>query len=171
MMKENATPKPNILKTKNQDKKLNKEQYALYLEKKSPKTNILKNSFFSFLVGGGICVGAQMLENFLMKLTNNQQLAEKIVPLILISISALLTGLGVYDEIAKYAGAGTLVPITGFSNAIASPAMEFKKEGFVLGVGSKMFVIAGPVIVYGVSSSILIGIVLFIINRYFSIEI
>lgn len=145
---------------------MNYEMYKKYIEKTSPKTSFLKNSLNSFLVGGFICMFGQFIKNFCTKNLNlSQELTEKIVPITLIFFSSLATGLNFYDSLAKKAGAGTLVPITGFANAMVSPAMEFKKEGYIFGVASKMFVLAGPVIVYGISTSIFIGIVLILLNK------
>ena len=121
----------------------------------------------SFLVGGFICTLGQLLIYLYGDVLGiEKELVKMLVPITLISLAAILTGLGVFDNIAKYAGAGTLVPITGFSNAVVSPAIEFKSEGYVLGVGAKMFTIAGPVIVYGVSASVVYGFIYWITTLF-----
>ncbi len=107
----------------------------------------------------------QFFNNFFLKMGIPKDEVGTYVSIVMIFIGAFLTGIGVYDKIAKFAGAGTIVPITGFSNSIVSPAMEFKKEGYIFGVGSKMFVIAGPVLVYGISSSVGVGIIYFIMSK------
>ncbi len=143
--------------------KSNKE-YEKYADEKVPKPTYIKNIILAFLMGGFICVIGQILNNWL----NSKGLDEKSVAtatsMILVFIGTFLTGLGVYDQIGKIGGAGAAIPITGFANAMASPAMEFKKEGFIFGVAAKMFIIAGPVIVYGVGSSILVGMVYLLIG-------
>lgn len=131
-----------------------------------PKPKIAKNCVYAFLVGGTICTIAQIIQFMLVKYGVEQEEARGLVSIIMIFIGALLTGIGIYDKIATFGGAGTVVPITGFSNAIVSPAIEFKKEGFVFGVASKMFTIAGPVLVYGIGSSVIVGIVYYIIQRF-----
>lgn len=119
---------------------------------------------WAFVVGGGICVLGQGILDFWKAAGLNEKDAATATSITLIGLSALLTGLHLYEKLAKYAGAGTLVPITGFSNSVASPALEFKSEGFVLGTAAKMFTIAGPVIVYGISASIVYGIILVILG-------
>lgn len=127
-----------------------------------PKPKITKNCFRAFLVGGAICTIGQFILELLLKYGIPEDEAKIWLPIIMVFLGALLTGIGVYDKIAAFAGAGTVVPITGFSNAIVAPAIEFKKEGFVFGVAAKMFTIAGPVLVYGIGSSVLIGLGYFI---------
>ena len=117
---------------------------------------------WAFVVGGTICTLGQGIMEFWKAVGLNEKDAATATSITLVALSALLTGLHLYEKLAKHAGAGTLVPITGFSNSVASPALEFKSEGFVLGTGAKMFTIAGPVIVYGISASILYGIILVI---------
>ncbi len=129
--------------------------YAKLHEKKSP---VLKNAVFAFLIGGAICLGAQGLLYLYTALGASEEDAKLWVSISLIFFSALFTGIGIYDKIAKVAGAGTLVPITGFANAVASPALDTKAEGFVLGIGAKIFTVAGPVILYGTLASVLCGI-------------
>ena len=138
------------------------KEYNEYIEKKSPKSKISKDTAFAFVIGGLICVIAQIILNYLRSRGVSEQTATNAVPIIMIALGAFLTGIGVYEKIAKYAGAGTIIPITGFANAIVSPAMEFKSEGLVLGLAAKMFVIAGPVIVYGTITSVVVGILFFI---------
>ncbi len=139
--------------------KMNKDEYKEYSEQHMPKSPVLKNAFNAFWIGGLICCLGQLIFNAYTMLGVSEQNAVLAESISLIFIGALLTGLGVYDNIARIAGAGTLVPITGFSNSIASPALEFKAEGFITGVGTKMFTIAGPVIVYGTAASVIYGII------------
>ena len=134
-------------------------RYVARLAKKSPLGKDLLNSF---LIGGLICVIGQLILNGFTALDLSEQDAAAATSVSLVFLSAVLTGLSVYDDLAKIAGAGTLVPITGFANAVVSPAIEFKAEGFVTGMAAKMFIIAGPVIVYGTVASVLYGIILVI---------
>ena len=134
-------------------------RYVARLAKKSPLGKDLLNSF---LIGGFICVIGQLILNGYTALELSEQDAAAATSVSLVFLSAVLTGLSVYDDIAKFAGAGTLVPITGFANAVVSPAIEFKAEGFVTGMAAKMFIIAGPVIVYGTVASVLYGVILVI---------
>ncbi len=134
-------------------------RYVARLAKKSPLEKDLLNSF---LIGGFICVIGQLILNGYTALELSEQDAAAATSVSLVFLSAVLTGLSVYDDLAKIAGAGTLVPITGFANAVVSPAIEFKAEGFVTGMAAKMFIIAGPVIVYGTVASVLYGIILVI---------
>ena len=140
---------------------MNDKQYARLVKDKSPKSPIIRDCLFAFGIGGLICTLGQFLLNRYTGLGLDKQAAAW-VSITLVGLSALLTGLSVYDDIAKYAGAGTLVPITGFSNAVAASAVEFQTEGFILGVGAKMFTIAGPVIVYGLSASVVYGLIYWI---------
>ena len=144
---------------------MNDKQYARLVKDKSPKSPIVKDCLFAFASGGLICALGQFLLNRYTGLGMEKQDAAAWVSITLVGLSALLTGLSVYDDIAKYAGAGTLVPITGFSNAVAASAVEFQTEGFILGVGAKMFTIAGPVIVYGLSASVVYGIIYWIVTQ------
>ncbi len=145
----------------------NKQEYLRYLEKKSPNSPILKNCLWAFLVGGGICtIGQVFLNLYQGRLGLSEEQARTAVSVTMIFFGALFTGLDLYCKLGKYAGAGTLVPITGFANAIVSPAMEFKKEGLVLGLAAKMFVIAGPVLVYGITSSVVIGVIYWLIQMF-----
>ena len=139
--------------------KVTKEQYAKMAEEVSPPSPGWKNIPLAFLSGGGICTLGQLLLEMYQYLGLSKDQASMCVSVSLIGCSALLTGLGLFDRIAKHAGAGTLVPITGFANSVVSPALEFKSEGMILGLGAKLFVISGPVILYGVTASWLYGII------------
>ncbi|MBQ3554478.1 MAG: stage V sporulation protein AC [Clostridia bacterium] len=144
--------------------KMTNEQYQKYVDKKTPNSTLLKDVTLAFLVGGLICIIGQAISDGYRGLGLSEELISPATSVSLIFIGALLTGLGLYDKIAKFAGAGTIVPITGFSNSIVSPAMEFKSEGLVLGLAAKMFVIAGPVLVYGITASVLAGIVYLLLS-------
>ena len=135
------------------------EQYSKMVEATSNPSPVIKDTVKAFTVGGGVCVIGQLLLAVYTKAISDEQSAKTLVSVTLIFIAAVLTGLGVFDKIAKFAGAGTVVPITGFANAVVSPAIEYKTEGFILGVGAKMFTIAGPVIVYGTVASVIYGII------------
>lgn len=141
-----------------------KKNYQEYVNKKSPNSPILKNCFNAFWVGGLICTLGQIIMDICKYRGLDKTLSSTIVSIILIFLSAFLTGLNLFNKIGKFAGAGSLVPITGFANSIVSPAMEYKSEGYVMGVGAKMFTVAGPVLVFGISASILVGIVYLIFN-------
>lgn len=141
-----------------------KKEYQNYVNKKSPNSPIIKNCFNAFGVGGLICSIGQIILNICKSRGLSQEISGTIVSIILIGISAFLTGLNIFNKIGKFAGAGSLIPITGFANSIVSPAMEYKSEGYVMGVGGKMFTVAGPVLVFGISTSIIIGIVYLIFN-------
>ena len=145
---------------------VSKKDYKTMADKASPPTKWGKNLASAFLFGGGICALGQAIQHLYMNFGLDQKSAGTFVSITLILLSAFLTALRIYDNIAKHAGAGTLVPITGFANSIVSPAMEFKNEGYVLGIGGKMFVIAGPVLVYGTASSILYGLILWFFHLY-----
>ena len=133
------------------------KEYEQLVAETSPKSPIGKDCLNAFTVGGIICTIGQFFINYYTKLGLDKDAAGTAASMSLVVISAVLTGLSLYDNIAKYTGAGTLVPITGFANSIAAPAVEFKTEGFILGVGAKMFTIAGPVLVYGISASVVYG--------------
>ena len=141
-----------------------KKEYQNYVNKKSPNSPIIKNCFNAFWVGGLICSIGQIILNICKSRGLSQEISGTIVSIILIGISAFLTSLNIFNKIGKFAGAGSLIPITGFANSIVSPAMEYKSEGYVMGVGGKMFTVAGPVLVFGISTSILVGIVYLIFN-------
>jgi stage V sporulation protein AC len=136
------------------------KQYQDYVKKKSPSSNLLKNSIYAFLVGGSICAVGQLIVNLGMNYYElDKDKASIVSAMVMIFLGSLLTGLGVYDDLGKIGGAGSIVPITGFANSIVSPAMEAKREGYIFGVGAKLFSIAGPVLVYGISASVAIGLV------------
>ncbi len=139
--------------------KMTQQEYNKYVERKSPKSPFAANMFKAFLVGGLICCIGQLILNGYQSAGLSKDLAAIAASITLVFIGAALTGLKVYDNFAKFAGAGTLVPITGFANSVAAPALEFKSEGYVMGMGAKMFIIAGPVIVFGVAASVLYGII------------
>lgn len=141
-----------------------KQAYQDYVDKKSPNSPLLKNCFNAFWVGGLICTIGQVILNICKERGFDTTTSGTIVSILLIGISAFLTGLNLFNKIGKFAGAGSLIPITGFANSIVSPAMEYKSEGYVMGVGAKMFTIAGPVLVYGISSSIIVGLIYIIFN-------
>lgn len=141
-----------------------KQTYQEYVDKKSPNSPILKNCFNAFWVGGLICTIGQVILNICKERGFDTQPSGTIVSIILIGISAFLTGLNVFNKIGKFAGAGSLIPITGFANSIVSPAMEYKSEGYVMGVGGKMFTVAGPVLVFGISASIIVGMIYLIFH-------
>lgn len=141
---------------------MTEKEYGKLVQDRSPKSPILKDCIWAFTVGGLICTLGQLLMNCYGKWGLDETNAGTATSMTLICLSALLTGLSLYDNIAKHAGAGTLVPITGFANSIAAPAVEFKTEGFVLGVAAKMFTIAGPVIVYGISTGVVYGFIYWI---------
>ena len=136
---------------------MSKKEYNRYVARLAQKSPLGKDLLRSFLVGGLICVIGQLILNGFTALDLSEQDAAAATSVSLVFLSAVLTGLSVYDDIAKFAGAGTLVPITGFANAVVSPAIEFKAEGFVTGMAAKMFIIAGPVIVYGTLAAVLYG--------------
>ena len=140
--------------------KMTNEQYAEYVKRKSPPSPLWGDLLKAFLIGGAICVIGELVTQLWLYAGLEREDASTACSMTLVFLGALLTGLGVYDDIAKFGGAGTLVPITGFANAVVSPALEFKSEGFVTGTAAKMFIIAGPVIVFGVSASIVYGLVL-----------
>ena len=145
---------------------MTEKEYGKLVERLSPKSPIGKDWVFAFVIRGLICTLGQVFMNWYTALGLDETQAGTGVSMTLVALSALFTGLSLYDNLAKYAGAGTLVPITGFANAIAAPAVEFKTEGFVLGVGAKMFTIAGPVIVYGVSASVVYGLIYWITTLF-----
>ena len=146
---------------------LKQKAYQKMVEEKSPKSKIAYDCLKAFWVGGTICLIGEIISNLLsMFFTLEKTALSAWTSIILVFLGATLTGIGVYDKIGKYAGAGSLVPITGFANGITSPAMEYKPEGFVLGVGAKMFTIAGPVIVYGTVASVVYGIIYWITTLF-----
>ena len=138
---------------------MTEKEYAQLVQKAAPKSPMGKDCLNAFWIGGLICVLGQIMINSYSVAGLDKDAAATATSITLVTLSALLTGLSLYDNLAKYGGAGTLVPITGFANAIAAPAVEFKTEGFILGVGAKLFTIAGPVIVYGLSASVVYGVI------------
>ncbi len=141
------------------------QDYSSYIEKKSPDSKLWRNALRAFLIGGIICIIGQVIGNIYKDVFGlNEESVKTAVPITMVFLGALLTGLNIYNKIAKFAGAGTLVPITGFANAVVSPAIEFKREGYVLGVAAKMFSIAGPVLVYGINTSIAVGLLYYLLG-------
>lgn len=140
------------------------KDYQEYVNTKSPNSPIFKNCFNAFWVGGLICSFGQLISSYCIYRGMSIETSGAITSVILIFISAFLTALNLFNKIGKFAGAGSLIPITGFANSIVSPAMEYKSEGYVMGVGAKMFTVSGPVLVYGISTSILVGIIYLIFN-------
>ena len=145
---------------------MTEKEYSSLVREMMPKSPIVKDCSKAFVIGGLICTLGQVFINLYTYWGLEQQDAATAASISLVALSALLTGFSLYDNLAKHAGAGTLVPITGFANAIAAPAVEFKTEGFVLGVGAKIFQIAGPVIVYGVSASVVYGLIYWITTLF-----
>lgn len=135
------------------------KEYAAYVKAKAPKSPLLKDCIFAFLIGGLICIGGQALTDFFMAQGLDKDSAGTATSISLVFISALLTGLNLYNSLGRFAGAGTLVPITGFANSVVSPAIDFKSEGLITGMATKMFVVAGPVIVFGTAASIVYGVI------------
>lgn len=146
------------------DKIQTNAEYQDFVNKKSPNSPILKNCFNAFWVGGLICILGQFILDFCKFRGFDTEESGTIVSIILIGLSAFLTSLNIFNKIGKFAGAGSLVPITGFANSIVSPAIEYKSEGYVMGVGGKMFTVAGPVLVFGISTSVIIGIIATLFN-------
>ena len=146
--------------------KITPDQYSTMTSEASPSSKTFKNISLAFLSGGIICTIGQVLQNIYMNIGIEKKDASILVSVTLIALGAFLTAINVYDNIAKHAGAGTILPITGFANAMVSPAMEFKTEGHILGLGAKMFLISGPVIVFGVIASVIYGIVVYMFNLY-----
>ncbi len=147
-------------------KTISKEQYSEMVKTASPNSPVWKDCLLAFLFGGFICTIGQVLCELYQSMGMELKDARAFVSISLILLSAVLTALGFYDDIAKHAGAGTLVPITGFANSMVSPAMEFKSEGFITGLGAKMFVVAGPVLVFGITASVVFGFIAFFFHLY-----
>lgn len=145
---------------------MTEKQYARLVKELSPPSPMGKDCFQAFWIGGTICLLGQLIMNGYAALGLGKQDASTATSMTLVALSAILTGLSLYDDIAKHAGAGTLVPITGFANAITASAVEFKTEGMILGTAAKMFTIAGPVIVYGVSASVAYGLIYWICLQF-----
>lgn len=141
---------------------MNRQEYIEFAESRAKRTTSLKNCLWAFITGGAICVIGQLLAYLYMRIVTEEKTAYALVSVTLVFLSGLFTGIGWFDKLASRAGAGTLVPITGFANAVASPAIEARSEGYIKGVAAQMFVIAGPVIVYGSASSVIYGIIYYI---------
>lgn len=141
------------------NKSFTKEEYSQYVKSVSPNSKLFLNIIKAFLVGGSICVIGQVIFNWLKGRGLEPEVVSGLTSAIMIFLGAFFTALNVYDELGRFAGAGSIVPITGFANSVVSPAMEFKTEGYIMGTGAKMFVIAGPVIVFGICASILVGVI------------
>ncbi len=135
------------------------EEYQQYVQKRQPRSPVIKDTALAFLVGGGICVLGQLIQEFWQRQGLDKDAAGTAASITLVLLSALLTGLNLYNRVARFAGAGTLVPITGFANAVVSPAMDFKSEGLITGMAAKMFTVAGPVIVFGTAASAVYGLI------------
>ena len=144
---------------------MSEKEYGEYVKKKTKNSPLLKNCIFAFLFGGGICTIGQLIFNFYKSFDLPEKTVTAATSVTLVFLGSLLTGLDIYPKLAKYAGAGTVVPITGFSNAVTAPALEAKAEGYVLGVGAKIFTIAGPVILFGTLASVICGIIYFVMNN------
>ena len=147
----------------NQEKQ---QEYQAYVEKKTPKNNVYMNMFKAFLVGGAICVVGQVILNFVKDQGVSEEIAASWTSLLLVLFSVLLTGFNIYPRLAQWGGAGALVPITGFANSVAAPAIEYQKEGQVFGIGCKIFTIAGPVILYGIFTSWVLGVIYWITTMF-----
>ena len=137
-------------------------EYSDLVNKKSPNSPMARNIFWAFIVGGTICIIGQFITNYFLSQGLARETVSSITPVILILISVILTALNIYNKIGKFAGAGSIVPITGFANSVVSPAIEYRSEGLITGTAPKIFVIAGPVIVYGIAASVMAGLVYYI---------
>lgn len=146
------------------DSKKAQKEYDQMVKQVSPNSPIIMNCLKAFCVGGFICVIGQLIHDYTASFGISEDNAGLITSILLILVSAILTGLGLYEKFGKFSGAGTIVPITGFANSVVSPAIEFKKEGFVFGMAAKMFIIAGPVIVYGTLTSMIVGLIYYFIG-------
>lgn len=142
------------------------KSYIKYVKKHEAKSNVVLNCIKAFIVGGIICVIGEGLFDLYMFLSISETIVKSLVPITLVFISALLTGIGIYDRIAKHAGAGTIVPITGFANAVVSPGLDNKSEGMIMGLGAKIFIISGPVILYGTLASAVYGVIYYIVGLF-----
>lgn len=139
-----------------------KKHYSQYVDQKTPNSKTKVNFFKAFLVGGIICIIGQYITSFFLNQGYTREISASLTSVILIFLGAFLTAINVYNKLGKFAGAGSIVPITGFANSIVSPAMEYKSEGYIMGVGAKMFLVAGPVLVFGISASIFYGIIYYL---------
>lgn len=142
------------------------KEYDKMAKRASPNSPVFLNCLKAFLIGGTICLLGQVLNYLFTKAGFNDEYVKALTPSVIIILTAILTGIGVFDKIAKHAGAGTIVPITGFANSVVSPALEFKAEGIVLGTGAKIFTVAGPVIAYGTAAAVIYGIIVYIFGLY-----
>lgn len=147
-----------------QDTQKRNEYYSQYVKEVTPKFSIVKNTIKAFIIGGLICTLGQAFTSYYKYLGAGEEIAQVYNSVTLVFLSVLTTGLGFYQKLAKFGGAGTLVPITGFANSVAAPAVEYKKEGQVFGIGSKIFTIAGPVILYGIFTSWVLGLIYYILK-------
>lgn len=146
-------------------KNVDQTNYQQYVKKNMPKSHLFKECVMAFIIGGLICVFGEAINDFAKNVIKlDEEGVNAFRSAVLIFLGALFTGIGIYDVLGRYAGAGSIVPITGFANSIVSPALEYKWEGYILGVGAKLFTIAGPVLVYGISSSVLVGVIYFLIG-------
>ncbi|OUP49163.1 SpoVA/SpoVAEb family sporulation membrane protein [Lachnoclostridium sp. An181] len=146
-------------------RKKKQEAYENYVKQKTPVHNVYLNMLKAFVTGGAICVVGQWINNYCIQLGLSKEVSGSWTSLLLVLASVILTGFGLYPKMAKWGGAGTLVPITGFANSVAAPAIEYKKEGQVFGIGCKIFTIAGPVILYGIFVSWLLGLVYYLLTK------
>ena len=144
---------------------MNKQEYNAYLKKKTPNSPLWKDCLRAFLVGGGICCVGQGISD-LLGIWLHREEVKLLLPICMVFLGSLFTAIGIYDKLGKFAGAGSIIPITGFSNSVTSAAMEFKQEGFILGLGAKIFSIAGPVIAYGTVASVVYGLVYWITTLF-----
>lgn len=164
-MSEKKSNEPSIGEVLNEkDKKKQKEMYNKYVENMTPKSNGWMNCLKAFIVGGTICLIGEILNNIYASFGNDKEIAGLYTTITLVGISVILTGLNIYQKIGQFAGAGSVVPITGFANSVVSPAIEYQAEGDVFGVGCKIFTISGPVILYGIFSSFLLGVIYWIMK-------
>lgn len=146
--------------------KQTKETYKKVVDEYTPKNKLFKNCVLAFVFGGAICTLGEVIKNVLINFDFTSKDAGTMTSVILVGLTAILTGLGVYDKLGKYGGAGTIVPITGFANAVVAPALEFRREGYVLGTAAKVFTLAGPVLLYGYSSSMLVGLISYLLKKF-----
>lgn len=150
----------------NENISMTDEEYKQYVEEKAKKSPIIKDVFIAFVSGGIICIIGQLITNLFLHYNFEKEIASSWTSIILIFLGAFLTSINIYSTLGKYCGAGSAVPITGFSNSIVSPAIEYKAEGHILGLGASMFKVAGPVLVYGISTSVIVGLIYFIIKLF-----
>lgn len=164
-MNEKNSNEPNIgAVLKEKDKNRQKEMYNKYVENMTPKSNGFVNCLKAFIVGGAICLLGEILNNVYASFGNDKDISSLYTTITLVGISVILTGFNIYQKLGQFAGAGSVVPITGFANSVVSPAIEYQAEGDVFGVGCKIFTISGPVILYGIFSSFLLGVIYWIMN-------